>query len=356
MTEDSEEAILVSVKELKWVTCILYSIGFLGGVTQDSSALDLVLALCDSGSEVNTMHPVFPKTLGLVVQIINIGAKKIDGTTFKTYGMVVAVFLVTDQASRIRFFEENFLVANVSPDVVFGMLFLTLSGADVNFPKKELWWRSYTIEKVLSTTKRVELVRKKVFAAAILDPGYETFVVHIASLESLSSTQEGDVHPSYRAQIAALVANKASTWIPTEYSDFADVFSPELASELSENTGINNHAIKLVDDWQPSYRPIYSLGPVELETLKIYIMTKLKIGFIRPFKFPAKTPIYFDKKSDSSLWLYVNYWGLNNLTIKNQYPLPLVRESLDWLGQTQQFTQLNFTYAYHRIKICEGNE
>ena len=52
--------------------------------------------------------------------------------------MVVAAFSVTDQADRVRFFEEIFLVANVSPDMVLGMPFLTLSGADVDFLKREL--------------------------------------------------------------------------------------------------------------------------------------------------------------------------------------------------------------------------
>ena len=127
------------------------------------------------------------------------------------------------------------------------------------------------------------------FAAAALDPGHETFVVHIASLESCS--QKGDVHPSRRVQIAALVANEALTSIPTEYSDFADVFSLELASELLENTRINDHAIKLVDDQQLPYGLIYSLGPVELETLKTYIETNLKNGFIRPSKSPVRAPI-----------------------------------------------------------------
>ena len=254
MTEDSEEAILVSAKELEQVTCIQYPIAFPGGVTQDGSALGPVSALLDSGSEVNAMHPAFAERLGLVVRTTNVGAQKIDGTTFETYGMVVAAFSVTDQADRVRFFEETFLVANISPDVVFGMLFFTLSGVDVDFPKRELRWRSYTIEEALPTTKRVELVGKKEFAAAALDPGHETFVIHVASLESPS--QEGDVHSSRRAQIAAFVANDAPTSIPTEYSDFADVFSPELASELPEHTEINNHAIKLVDDEQLPYGSI----------------------------------------------------------------------------------------------------
>ena len=153
VTGDSEKATLVSAKELERVSCIQYPIAFPGGVTQDGSALGPVSALLDSGSEVNAMHPAFAERLGLVVRTTNVGAQKIDGTTLETYGMVVAAFSVIDQADRVRFFEETFLVANVSPDVVLGMPFLTLSGADVDFPKRELRWRSYTTEKALPTTK-----------------------------------------------------------------------------------------------------------------------------------------------------------------------------------------------------------
>ena len=215
--------------------------------------------------------------------------------------MVVAAFLIINQANKIRFFEETFLVANVRPDVVFRMPFLILSDAAINFPKRELWWRFYTIEKVFLTTKRVELVGKKEFAATFLDPGHGTFVIHITSFESPSNIQKDDVYSSCRAQIAALVANKAHNSILTEYSDFADIFSPELASELPEHIEINNHAIELVDDWQPSYEPSYSLELEELKTLKNYIETNLANGFIRLSKSPAKTPIFYDKKLDGSL-------------------------------------------------------
>ncbi len=50
--------------------------------------------------------------------------------------------------------------------------------------------------------------------------------------------------------------------------------------ELPENTGMNEHAIKLIEGKQPPYEPIYALSPVELETLKTYIKTHLKTGFI----------------------------------------------------------------------------
>ncbi len=164
------------------------------------------------------------------------------------------------------------------------------------------------------------------------------------------------MHPSRRAQIAYLKADEVPTKVPSEYVDFIDVFLPKLAAELLEHTGINDYAIELVDDWQPPYGPIYSLGPMEIETLKAYIKNNLASGFIRPSESPAGAPILFDKKSDDSLRLCVDYQGLNNLIIKNWYLLPLVIESLDRLGRARRFTQLDLTNVYHQIRIREGDE
>ncbi len=275
------------------------------------------------------MSQAFTQQLGLKICKTNVGAQKIDGTTLKTYGMVVSTFSVSDKDEKERFFEESFLLADVKPDIVLGMRFLTMSNADVDFQAQDLQWRFYIIGEVLPTIRRVELIGKKEFTVAALDPKHEAFVVHVAT----PSVDSGDeMHPSRRAQIAHLKADEVSTKVPSKYADFADVFSPKLAVELPEHTGINDHGIELVDDWQSPYRPIYNLGPVELEILKAYIKNNLANGFIRPFKSPAGVLILFDKKPDGSLRLCMGYRGLNNLTIKNQYPLPLVGESLDRLG------------------------
>ena len=202
-------------------------------------------------------------------------------------------------------------MANVSPEVVLRMLFLTLSNANVDFSGRNLRWRTYTIKKALPTTRRVKLVGKQEFVAAALDPEYETYVVHIASLSSNPLVTSLDVHPFRRSQISGLIAGEAPTKIPDEYSDFAEVISPDLASELPEYTGINDHAIELVNGQQPPYGSIYSLGPVELENLKAYIETNLANGFIKPSKSFAGALILFDRKSDGFLRLCVNYQGLN---------------------------------------------
>ena len=98
-----------------------------------------VSALLELGSKVNAIYSTFVKKLGFFIRPTDIRAQKIDGTTLDTFGIIVAAFLVTDKTNQVRFFEKTFLVANVSPKVVFKMFFLTLSDADVDFLVWELW-------------------------------------------------------------------------------------------------------------------------------------------------------------------------------------------------------------------------
>ena len=154
-------------------------------------------ALLDSRCEVNAMHISFAKKIGLPIWPTDVRAQKIDSTMLDTYGMVVAAFIMVDKANRVRCFEETFLEANVSPEVVFGMFFLTLSGADVDFLDRELRWRTYTTKEAFPTTRHIKPVGNNKFTAATLNPEYETYVVHVTSF-SYTPLIALDVHPSPR--------------------------------------------------------------------------------------------------------------------------------------------------------------
>ena len=106
-----------------------------------------------------------------------------------------------------------------------------------------------------------------------MDEKFETYVVHVASLNLTPG-----IHPDRAAQIASLLTEEVK--IPDKYLDFTDVFSEEKALVLPEHIELNEHAIDLENGKEPPYEPIYSLGLVELETLKTYIETHLKTGFI----------------------------------------------------------------------------
>ena len=90
-----------------------------------------VQTLIDLGNEVNTMTPAYASRLGLRVHCINIGAQRIDGSMLETFEMVLARFQWEDKFGKIRFFQETFLLADISTEVVLGIPFLTLSNANV---------------------------------------------------------------------------------------------------------------------------------------------------------------------------------------------------------------------------------
>ncbi len=63
--------------------------------------------------------------------------------------------------------------------------------------------------------------------------------------------------------------------------------------KLPENTGMIEHGIELVEGKQPRYGPIYTLSPVELETLKTYIKTHLKIDLFDLLSLLLEPPTFF---------------------------------------------------------------
>ena len=330
-------------KEVVRVLCIYYPVQF-----QEEQ----VKALLNSGSEVNAKNSDYVQKLEFKIRKINIKNQKIDGFILETFRMVIADFQVKDKVTKPRFFQETFLVADTKFEVILGMSFLKISNVNVLFGEKTLMWRTYITNKALPTTEQVQIVNLKEFVLVELDVNTKTFVVYVAIWEQ----EEMPVHSEKQAQIRALLFDKAFTEVLAEYFDYSNVFSAKNTVELPENAGINEHAIELKKGKQSPFGPIYSLGPVELETLKTYIKTNLVNGFIWPSKSPTGASILFDKKPDKSLRFCVDYLGLNNITIKNRYPLLLIGKSLDRLGRVRRCTQLDLTNAYYQMRICEGDE
>ena len=94
----------------------------------------------------------------------------------------------------------------------------------------------------------------------------------------------------------------------------------------------------------------------ELAAMKTYVHEYLANGFIRHSKCAAAALVMFIKRRDGKLWLVVDYRGLNKVTIKNRYPLPLIPEMLDRLHRAKIFTKIDLRNANHQVKVKEGDE
>ena len=143
--------------------------------------------------------------------------------------------------------------------------------------------------------------------------------------------------------------------VPLEYHSYLPLFEEALANELPPHRPYD-HRIPLKDGFIPPFGPLYSLSRDELVALRDWLKENLAKGFIRRSSSPAASPILFVKKSDGTLRLCVDYRGLNEGTIKNRYPLPLIQETLMQLSKAKYFTTLDIRGAYNLVRMAEGEE
>jgi len=90
--------------------------------------------------------------------------------------------------------------------------------------------------------------------------------------------------------------------------------------------------------------------------LKEFIDKNLTNRFICSTSSPHGAPVLFVKKKDSSLRLCVDFCGLNKITKKDRYPLPLISDLLDFPRKARIYTKIDLRHAYHLIRIAEGDE
>jgi hypothetical protein len=138
--------------------------------------------------------------------------------------------------------------------------------------------------------------------------------------------------------------------LPEEYHDFADVFSKTKAWDLPEHRPYNLK-INLEDGAQPPFGPIYSISPLELETFREFIDKNLQAGFVHSSRSPCGAPILFSQKKNGSLQLCVDFQGLNCITKKDCYPIPLTVDLLDAPQTVPIYTKSDLKHTYHLVWI-----
>ncbi len=149
--------------------------------------------------------------------------------------------------------------------------------------------------------------------------------------------------------------DKVDIPLPKKYQEYADVFDKVKASTLPVHRQYDC-PIDLQPGKEPPWGPIYNLSPRELEVLRTYIDENLTNGFIRHSKSPTGAPIFFVKKKDGSLRLVVDYRGLNKVTIRNKYALPLISTLLERISGAKYFTKIDLRGAYKLVGIRPGDE
>ncbi|KAI3372638.1 hypothetical protein L3Q82_023114 [Scortum barcoo] len=143
--------------------------------------------------------------------------------------------------------------------------------------------------------------------------------------------------------------------VPPAYHDLQEVFNKDKALSLPPHRPYDCAIELLPDAPLPSSR-LYNLTRPEQEAMEGYINDSMAAGIIRPSTSPVGAGFFFVKKKDSSLRPCIDFRGLNNITVKNKYPLPLIDSAFTPLQGATIFTKLDLRNAYHLVRIREGDE
>ena len=177
----------------------------------------------------------------------------------------------------------------------------------------------------------------------ILAWGVSCFANCLHSAQSPTSVHQGSLDPPNL------------TGVPPAYHDLGAVFSKSSALTLPPHRPYDC-AIDLLPGAPLPKGRLYNLSGPEKEAMHNYISDSLASGTIRPSSSPVAAGFFFVAKKDGSLRPCIDYRHLNDITVKNRYPLPLLSSTFEPLSQATIFSKLDLRNAYHLVRIREGDQ
>jgi len=148
---------------------------------------------------------------------------------------------------------------------------------------------------------------------------------------------------------------KIEEMVPKKFLKWKKVFG-KVESERMPTRKIWDHAIDLKETFKPQKGRIYPLFKNEREEVQNFVEDQLRKGYIRPLKLSQTSPVFFVGKKDRGKRMVMDYHNLNDQTVKNNYPLPLITELIDNMGSKKVFTKMDLRWGFNNIWIKEGDE
>src|SRR5438105_10575731 len=132
-------------------------------------------------------------------------------------------------------------------------------------------------------------------------------------------------------------------------NEYPDVFPEELPG-LPPVLAVE-FSIELLPGTAPIFRRPYKMPPNDLAEMKVQLQELLDKGFIHPSSSPWGCSAMFVDKKDQTKSLVVDYRPLNEVTIKNKYPLPDINILFDQLSSAKVFSKIDLRSGYHQIRV-----
>jgi hypothetical protein len=217
------------------------------------------------------------------------------------------------QKRGVDFVANLIVLESKGIDVILGMDWLSEYKVFINCAKK-------SIKMTTPEGKEMEFIAELVVTAKV--------VANCAKVNQLDASQGSEV---------------------PVIKEFPDVFPEELSGMLPDRD--IEFVIELKPDTSPIYKTPYRMATPELAKLKEHVKELLEKGFIHPSSSPWGAPMIFVPKKDGTQRLCVDYRALNEVTIKNKYPLCRIDDLFDQLCGACVFSKIDLRSRYHHLKI-----
>ncbi|KAI1002680.1 hypothetical protein K3495_g5519 [Podosphaera aphanis] len=242
-------------------------------------------------------------------------------------------------------------------DMILGMLWITSQDVRINGPRSQMTIQSTgTIVRSRDAFLAEQTGQKKIVQVSAVSFAYLTKNHHKKNLEVFAASI-ADINKA----LAVKTRSDPKEKLPMHYHEFLDVFDHKKAEILPPSRGRGiDHEIQIEshngEEAKIPWGPLYNMSRDELLVLRKTLTELLDKGFIRVSSSPAAAPVLFVKKPGGGLRFCVDYRGLNRITRKDRYPLPLICETLRSISKAKWFTELDVTAAFHKIRIAEEDE
>ena len=148
---------------------------------------------------------------------------------------------------------------------------------------------------------------------------------------------------------------KVEAMVPRRFHKWLKVFK-KVESERMPTRKIWDHVIDLKEEFKASKVRVYPLSRNEREEVQQFIQDHLRKGYIRSSKSPQTSPVFFVGKKNGGKCMVMDYHRLNKQMVKNNYPLPLITDLVDSMGNKKLFTKIDLRWGYNNVCIKEGDE
>ena len=154
---------------------------------------------------------------------------------------------------------------------------------------------------------------------------------------------------------AAKSEEEAKKLVPENFHRWIKMFGKKQSERMSTRK-LWDHAIEMKEGFVPRKGKVYLLSREEREEVREFVKEQLRKDYIQPSKSPQTAPVFFVGKKDGKKRMVQDYRYLNEWTIKNNYPLPLISDVLENIGTKRLFTKMDLRWGYNNVRIKEGDE